>query len=330
MSSRAINIILVSLLVLEQFCQGSAAQPAGDANEDCALQIYLPREVTIKEDCLWLGQVSLVRGSDFFVAKASQIPLGRISVPGQEIVIDRPMVLSRLACNGIPSSKVTLLGAEKVKVKKQQKTIKGGDFVKRASSFLKDNPLTACQLEPLSIPQDFVVPGDSNNMELRPRLAGTCPSDWAKVQIVVLKEGKQIGSREVTFRLKYNCRTAVTLADIPAGSLINSENVRIENTISSQPEPTDWKPPYGLIAKRHLPANTVLGANMVAPAGRPVVVGRNQSVIIRLEKPGLLVTAVGKTLENGRAGEHIKVRNVDSQRIILARVNEDGTVEPVL
>jgi flagella basal body P-ring formation protein FlgA len=69
---------------------------------------------------------------------------------------------------------------------------------------------------------------------------------------------------------------------------------------------------------------------MVAPAGRPVVVGRNQSVIIRLEKPGLLVTAVGKTLENGRAGEHIKVRNVDSQRIILARVNEDGTVEPVL
>jgi flagella basal body P-ring formation protein FlgA len=332
MSSRAINIILVSLLVLEQFCQGSAAQPAGDANEDCALQIYLPREVTIKEDCLWLGQVGLVRGSDFFVAKASQIPLGRISVPGQEIVIDRPMVLSRLACNGIPSSKVTLLGAEKVKVKQQQKTIKGGDFVKRASSFLKDNPrtLSVCRLEPLSIPQDFAVPGDSNNMELRPRLAGTCPSDQANVQIVVLQEGKQIGIREVTFRLKYNCRTVVALVDIPAGAPISAENVKIENTISSHPEPADWKPPYGLIAKRHLPANTVLGANMVAPAGRPVVVGRNQSVIIRLEKPGLLVTAVGKTLENGRAGEHIKVRNVDSQRIILARVNEDGTVEPVL
>jgi flagella basal body P-ring formation protein FlgA len=331
MSSRAINIILVFLLTLEQLCQASVACPAADAN-DCTLQIYLPREVIVKEDCLLLGQVSIIRGSDPFVAAASKIPLGQFSAPGREVVIDRSMVLSRLACNGIPSSKVTLLGAEKVKVKQQQQTIKGSDFVKQASSFLKGNPLTAsaCRLEPLSIPKDFAVPGDSNNMELRPRLAGTCPSDQANVQIVVLQEGKQIGSREVTFRLKYNYRAAVTLADIPAGSLINSENVRIENTISSQPEPTDWKPPYGLVARRHLPANTVIGANMMGPASRPVVVGRNQSVVIRLEKPGLLVTAVGKALEDGRAGGQIKVRNVDSQRIILARVNEDGTVEPVL
>jgi len=333
MSGRAIGIILViSLLMLEQLCQASAARPADDANDDCTLQVYLPREVTVKENCLWLGQVSLIRGSDSFVAQASRIPLGRISVPGQEIVIDRPMVLSRLACNGIPSSKVTLLGAEKVKVKQQQQTIKGDDFVKQASSFLKDNPLTAsvCRLEPLSIPQDFAVAEAGKDIELRPRLAQTSTGNQARVQIAILQGGRQIGVRETTFRLKYNCRTAVVLVDIPAGSLINSENVKIENTISSHPEPADWKPPYGLIARLHLPANTVLAANMIGPASRPVVVERNQSVIIRLEKPGLLVTAVGKTLEDGRAGEQIKVRNVDSQRIILARVNEDGTVGPVL
>jgi flagella basal body P-ring formation protein FlgA len=37
-----------------------------------------------------------------------------------------------------------------------------------------------------------------------------------------------------------------------------------------------------------------------------------------------------QTVEEGSAGEYVRVRNVDSQRIILARVNEDGTVEPVL
>jgi flagella basal body P-ring formation protein FlgA len=333
MSGRAIGIILVvSLLILGQPCQASAARPADDANEDCTLQVYLPREVTVKENCLWLGQVSIIRGSGNFVAQASQIPLGRISVPGQEFVIDRPMVLSRLACNGIPSSKVTLSGAEKVKVKQQQQTIKGSDFIKRASSFIKDNPLAAsvCQLEPLSMLQDFVVPEPCRDVELRPRLAQTSAANQAKVQIAILQDGRQIGVREVTFRLKYNCRTAVALVDIPSGTVITSENVRIENTISSQPELTDWKPPYGLIAKRQLPANTVLAPNMVGTANRPVVVERNRSVIIRLEKPGLVVTAVGRTLEDGRAGEQIKVRNVDSQRIILARVNEDGTVEPVL
>jgi flagella basal body P-ring formation protein FlgA len=39
---------------------------------------------------------------------------------------------------------------------------------------------------------------------------------------------------------------------------------------------------------------------------------------------------MGQTVEEGSTGEYVRVRNVDSQRIILARVNEDGTVEPVL
>jgi flagella basal body P-ring formation protein FlgA len=289
----------------------------------------LPREVTVDANCLLLGQVGIIRGSDDFIVRASRIPLGRISVPGQEIVIDRPTVLSRLACNGITSSKVTLLGAEKVKVKQQQETIKGDDFVKRATAFLKDNP-QICQLETLSTPEDFGLPGAGIGIELRPRLAQTSAGSQVKVEIAVFQEGKRIGLREVSFRAKYNCRRAVAVVDVPAGSLISSENVKIENTISSQPEATDWKPPYGLVAKRHLPANTVIAANMAGPANPPVVVERNRSVVIRLEKPGLLVTAVGKALENGRAGEQIKVRNVDSQRIILVRVNEDGTVEPVL
>jgi flagella basal body P-ring formation protein FlgA len=53
-------------------------------------------------------------------------------------------------------------------------------------------------------------------------------------------------------------------------------------------------------------------------------------VVIRIEKPGFLITAVGKAMQDGKAGEYIKVRNADSQRIILARINADGSVEPVL
>jgi len=68
---------------------------------------------------------------------------------------------------------------------------------------------------------------------------------------------------------------------------------------------------------------------MIGPARPAVVVGRNQTVVIRIERPGILVTAIGKAMQDGRVGEYIKVRNVDSQRIILAKVNEDGAVEPI-
>jgi flagella basal body P-ring formation protein FlgA len=307
---------------------------ANNILKDSILQLYLPREVIIQDDTIRLGQISIIRGNsheDELLAKASKIALGRITVPGQEIVIDRPMVLSRLACNGIPASKVELTGAEKVTVKRRHQIIKGSELLELASAFLKKNPLSGsvCQWEPIRIPKDLNVPEESKDIKLSPRLVKSAARNQANVQIALIHNGKQIGEREVTYRLKYNCRRAVSLVDIPAGTVINPENVKIENTISYQPEPANWKPPYGLIAKRLLAAKTVLAPNMYGAVKPAVIIDRNQSVVIRIEKPLLLVTAIGKAIQDGRAGEYIKVRNMNSQRIILAKVNEDGTVEPV-
>jgi flagella basal body P-ring formation protein FlgA len=226
---------------------------------------------------------------------------------------------------------VILTGAEKIKVRRQQKIIKGSEFVKLASAFLKKNPPagSVCQWSPIRIPKDLAVPEKGKDIKLSPRLAKSTAKNQAKVQIVVVENGKQVGECEVTFRLKYNCRRAVTLVDIPAGAVIISKNIKIESTISNHPEPVNWKPPYGLIAKRSLPANTVLGPHMVGPVKPEVIIGRNKNVVIRIEKPLLVVTAMGKAMQDGRTGEYIRVRNLNSQRIILAKVKEDGTVEPV-
>jgi len=307
---------------------------ANDLQKGSGLHLYLPREVAIKDDTISLGEVSIIRGNPReggLVAKASKIALGRITMPGQKIVIDRSMVLSRLACNGIPASKVTLTGADTITVRRQQKIIKGSEFVELASAFLKKNPPagSVCQWNAMRTPKDLAVSEKSKDIQLSPRLVKSNAKNQAKVQIAVVQNGKQIGECEVTFRLKYNCRRAVTLVDIPAGAIISSKNIKIESAISSQPEPVNWRPPYGLIAKRPLPANTVLGLHMVAPVKPAVVIKRNQNVVIRIERPLLVVTAIGKAMNDGRTGEYIRVRNLNSQRIILARVKEDGTVEPV-
>jgi flagella basal body P-ring formation protein FlgA len=337
MSSKTVNIIIITIICLvtpAQFCQVSANNQTNDSEQDSTLQVYLPREVTIKDSCLKLGEVGIIRGNppeDELAAKASEIVLGQISMPGQEIIIDRQMVLSRLACNGIPTSKVTLKGAEKITVRQQRQTIRGDEFVTLASSFLKSNPPDAsvCQWNPIRTPKDFVIGEIGEDIRFSPRLVQSSITDQARVEIGVLSGGKKIGVREVTFRLKYNCHKAVTLVDIPAGAVISPENVKTEETESDYPEPVNWRQPYGLIAKRRLTANTVLRPYMLESLKSPIIVKRNQNVVIQIQTPGLLVTAVGKTMQEASAGEYIKVRNADSQRIILARVNEDGTVEPI-
>ena len=264
------------------------------------------------------------------MARASEIALGRFSVPGQKITIDRPMVLSRLACNGIAASQVTLTGAEKVTVKQRQQIISSGELVRLASSFLKSNPPgpSVCQWDPMRKPKDFIIPGTGKDIRLSPRLVHGSAKNQAKVEIDLLSGDKKIGQREVSFWLKYDCRQVTTKVDIPAGGIISTENVKIETAPSDYPEPAGWKPPYGLTARRRLAAKTVLRQNMVGPLKSPIIIKRNQNVVIRIERPGFVVTAIGKTIQDGRTGEYIKVRNVDSQRIILVRINEDGTVEP--
>jgi flagella basal body P-ring formation protein FlgA len=322
--------VACALMSCSVFCGASANSGTGDSQSDSALRVYLPREVTVEDGHLSLGTVSIIRGSEALVAKASEITLGRISVPGQKITIDRPMILSRLACNEIPASKVTLTGAEKITVKQRQQIVSSDEFVRLASSFLKSTPPAAsvCQWDPMRKPKDFIIPGTGKDIRFSPRLVHGSAKNQAKVEIAVLSGDKNIGQCEVIFGLKYNCRQAITKVDIPAGGIISPENVKIETAPSDYPEPAGWKTPYGLTARRRLAAKTVLRPNMVGPLKSPIIVKRNQNVVIRIETPGFVVTAIGKTIQDGRAGEYIKVRNVDSQRIILVRINEDGSVEP--
>ena len=123
MKNRIISIVLVFLLLL------SISSKADTEQKNSALQIYLPGEIVVKENVPNLGQVAIIRGDESLTARAGKVTLGRISAPGQKIIVDRSVVLSRLASNGIPASEVTLTGAEKTTVTMQHKIIKADEFV---------------------------------------------------------------------------------------------------------------------------------------------------------------------------------------------------------
>ena len=325
MRNRTLSIILAIFLLV------SANSKADAEQTDSVLQIYLPREITIESDIPNLGQVAVIRGEESLAAKAGKVVLGRISSPGQKIIVDRSIVLSRLACSGIPASEVTLTGAEKMTIRQQHQIIRGSEFVEAASAFLKENLSddSVCRFDAVSIPKDLIVPDVSKDIKLSCRLVKNDMTNQSRVRVAACCDNKETGVREVTFGLKYNCHRLVAQVDISQGAVISSENVKVEKAVASYPEPAGWIAPYGLVAKRLLRANTEIRPDMVGPAELPVLLKCDQSVVIKVEKLGLLITAIGKTMQDGRVDEYIKVRNVDSQRIILAKVNEDGSVEPV-
>jgi len=296
------------------------------------LQVHLPREVTVQGSLLTLGQVSVVRGDPALVATAAQIGLGQLSMPGQKAILDRATILSRLASQGIPAEQVRLTGAEAVTVRRLQKIISAEEFIEAGKTFLRQHPPgpSISAMIPTVKPKDLVLPGQVADLQVTPRQIKTAARGHVTVQIAVTADGKECGVREIAFRLKYQNHRVVTVKEIPEGAALTAENVKIETVESDQPEPVNWRPPYGLVAVRTLAADTEIRGEMTNAPQSPVVVLRNEAVVIRIQRPELLVTAMGIALQEARAGEYVKVRNADSSRVVLCKVNADGTVEPML
>ncbi|MDD5010796.1 MAG: flagellar basal body P-ring formation chaperone FlgA [Phycisphaerae bacterium] len=301
------------------------------ANCNANLQIHLPREITIQNDIPSLGQVAIIRGDELLAAKAEEVTLGRISSPGQKITVDRPTVLSRLASNGIPASQVTLTGAENLTISQRHQAIRGDDFIEKALKFLQNNLRndSICQYTPTRMPQDLILSEISEDIRFSCSFVNSSTANPVQVAVSVLLGDKELGAREVSFLLKYDHRRIAAQVDIPQGTILSSENIKVENFVSNYPEPADWTAPYGLAAKRLIPANSIITEGMIGPVKPPIILKRNQAVLIKIDKGGLTVTAIGKALQDGTLGEYIKVQNTASQRIIMAKVNEDGSVEPV-
>jgi flagellar basal body P-ring formation protein FlgA len=324
-------LILCSGGLAVSFDSGAVAAAVG-SDGDILLQVHLPREVTVQDSQLSLGQISVVRGPGSVVAKVSKIGLGRFSVPGQKMVLDRSTILSRLASSGISAGQVHLTGAEAVTVRRRQEIIETEDFIEAAEAFLRRYPAgrSACKIIPMIRPKDLVLSKLPEDIELTPQLVRRGGRGLVTVQIHVTADGQDLGTRDIAFRLRYKQRQLVATTQIPEGAALSPENVKIETVESDRPEPAGWEPPYGLATTRTVPANAEIRPDMIGPARSAVVVHRNETVQIRLERPGMVVTAMGTALQEAHAGEPLKVRNADSSRVIMCRVNADGTVEPLL
>jgi flagella basal body P-ring formation protein FlgA len=309
-----------------------AGEAGPDAETMASLHVHLPREVRVQGSLLTLDQVSVVRGDPAMAIKAGAIPLGRLSVPGQKVTLDRATVVSRLASQGIAVERVRLTGAEAVTIRRHQKTISTEEFIELGQAFLRQHPPAPRIHEsvPTVRPKDLILPGRVEDLHVDPRFVRNGSRGIVTIEFTVTADGQEVGTRRIPFRLHFQAYRAVAASDVPAGAVLTPENVKIETVVADRPQAAVWRPPYGLVATRLLQEGTEIRGDMVGMPQSTIIIRRNETVVIRIERPGLLVTAVGTAMHEAQAGEFLKVRNADSSRVIVCKVNADGTVAPVL
>jgi flagella basal body P-ring formation protein FlgA len=317
---------------LEDLRQEQSDLQSSDLNK-AGLRIYLPREVKVKGDSIALASVGIMRGEKGLVGKAGRVDLGKFSITGQQIKIDRNTILSRLASEGIKARDVEFGGAEVVMVKRDEVVISGKRFSEVARQYLMNMIETEAisEISLIGRQKDWALPEGSDEVKLVPKMNRYSTKSKAKIWIGVVQNDVEVGGCEVAFNLKYKCRRAVALVNIRSGDIINSENIRIVTEQASSPESADWIPPYGMIAKRRIRQGAAVTKNCVRPVEAPVVINRRQMVVVKIETPGLSISALGEAQSDGKVGEYVKVRMGTSRnsRQIVAEVKPNGILVPV-
>lgn len=305
---------------------------AGTPPEKAPLQIYLPRTRTLTVDQVTIGDLCIIRcPDDALLAAATAVTLGRAPFADETLVIDRSTILSRLAASGISSASFTLSGAQSISLRRNASTFSPGQVLGAAQKYLhKHRPgPPGCGYRLVRKAKGLLVTSDGKATLSVVALADP-PRGYVKLEVAAMVGRKKVGTTDLLVKMTFPRRQAVATQAIPAAAVFTPHNTRLRTVHTDIEAPKDWSPPYGKEATKNIQAGTVILPGMTRAHKLEIVVKRKQAVTMIVRGPGFLVQGKGEAMQDGRPGDTIKVRNTMSRRVIMAKVQYDGTVVPTM
>ncbi|MFP3937104.1 MAG: flagellar basal body P-ring formation chaperone FlgA [Phycisphaerae bacterium] len=302
------------------------------ASAGAELRVHLPRQIAVCGDTLTLGRLAVCRSDNEQLARrAENLSMGRAPFSGESLAVKRSTVLSRLASSGFDSEDIKISGAEEVTVRRREQMVGSDELLAKAEELLehKQPGPDGCVYQPVGKVDDMPVPAGDEGVSLQASLTDSDRSNAVRVAISAVSGEQTVGRTELTFRVMYPYREAVAAEDLPAGTVLTKDNIEIRTRTATRPRNRDWQPPLGQITTRPISEGTVLRDSFLRGDQPTVVVERNETVVMKINGEGFTLRWLGRALKKGGPGDIIRIRNVDSNRVVSGRVAYDGTVQPV-
>ncbi|MEF7615605.1 flagellar basal body P-ring formation chaperone FlgA [Aquincola sp. MAHUQ-54] len=159
-----------------------------------------------------------------------------------------------------------------------------------------------------------VVDAVDTRFASRMRFAARCP-------------GMDDTRRVFVVRGSLSADVVVAATSVPSGKPLAAADLTLDRRdVSSLADPlSDIDEASGQAPLRPLRAGQVLQKRLLTA---PVLVKRGDSVLIDARRGPVQVTASGEALEPGKRDEVVRVRNVNTGKVIRARIVDAGVVEP--
>lgn len=317
------KILIVFLIAFLAARAAFAAAPAW---------ITVDENARVKGPDILLGDIAQISCEDAARAGAlARLKIGNAAAPGGKVSLSERLLRLRLTAAGgdlegvvweIPPLVVVETNAAAISGEKLKALV--ADYIGEQMK-LEDNG-RQFTVELLSDPADLLAPDGkiSYEIELPYGIKDNAPTN---VVVSVHADGRFY--KKVLMRAKVHVyeRVVVTNRSLASKETVGEADVRLEYLDTGRLAPgylTELNQAVGMVVKRVVNKGVPLTAYMI---DRPILIKRMAAVDIVSSVGGARVKTEGVALQDGRAGDLIRVRNVKSGKSVSGRVVGDSTVE---
>jgi len=272
----------------------AVAAPAADP-----VVLQLPERAAARATVVTVADVAKLSGGDEATRdRIARLDLADFKPREDSLTVTRRVVEYRLQLAGFDRREFQVTGADRTTVALTRRAVTADEVV------------TAARAELL---RRLVVPPESVAVELVRPVAVKLPEVPAGEPVTITAQPR-------------GPLAAVGRAQMDVAITAGGEKV-LSLAVLFEVKPTDVKAPDVGLPGAVVPAGGIPTAQAQPPATGAVLVRPRQRVSMQVRSGELTVTAVGEAQQEGRLGQSILVQNVDSKKMITAKVTGPGTVE---
>ena len=301
------------------------------ASRSDALEIKVNAKAIVMENTVLLGHIADFRpDSDHRVARLRKIEVAVAPSPGKAFTISAQYLKYKIGSIASAKEDIRLLLPENVFVKRKARVLSKQELEEIYRNHVQDHapPSAEIHFESIRVPESVSLPVGELHWETRStrsdRYVGQVP-----VLIFFWVDGKLVRKVPVSGRISVSQEMVMAAKRIPEGSIIVDEDlllVQERRTKISSHALTSFDDAVGKRAIRTIRAGRQLTFQMIE---NPPLVEKGKRVVIMTQYKGVRATTLGKVLEDGQAGDQVRVINVTSGKEILSTVKSLGVVEVV-
>jgi len=296
------------------------------------ITVVVSPSARVEGSFITLGQIAEITGDDSAgVDRLRQLKLGNAPAPGNNVVLTKELLGMRLAATGSDFTGISWTVPELVTVTANFQTLSRQTIIDKVVAAIEQQAGLRVNDKNLSIDalgniQDSIVPVGKLTVNISLPY-GIHYSGSTNVVAVINVNGQFVTKITIPCAVKRYDQVAVAAVPITAGEILTLDKLRLERMDTGKLGTgyfTEMKKVIGLMTRRALTPGMVV---MDAMVNKPILIKRGSLVTLVARIGSMEITTKGQAMQDGIEGQRIRIKNVNSSKVISGKVLDENTVQ---